>query len=247
MTLLPLPLRISDRKRQVLDKLLSSDAAEKILSEAEASTLAERRELVEKIKSAPGRFAKAKAASEKRCMAAAKMVDEALAAVAAARAEQHAANGEDAAAHGDKAEIMDAEKRLLATADPRLADASRELWTLHGRVKLQWVPVPFTRRDTFGRIVHADYDGNLSECRVAWDLLKAAIDRVEVMKLAAVSRADVTKALQEIIADTYKPLESIGLKTIALDAELEIVERPYEGAQSAANPSRLAALRSELR
>jgi hypothetical protein len=235
-------LRLTERKRQVLDQLLSSDQADKILTEREAKTLVERRELIAIIEAAPAKYVKAKAAADKRCAVACKAVDDSLEAVKVARAELNAANAEAMAAQGDKAEIADAQKRLLATADPRLVDARRELWTLHARTKMQLIFLPYKERNVFGYTPTSDA-GNLTECNIAWAVLKESISQVEALRLAAASRDEITKALQQIIADTRGPLEAIGLKTFALDAELEVVYVPYEGKEK---PSGLAAARAQL-
>jgi hypothetical protein len=241
---LNLPLRISDRKRVVLEKLLSSDQAFRALAEDEAKTISERKALVAAIAAAPAKFEKLKIEAEKRFAAANKALAEAEAAVLAARAEQNAAAAQDRAANRDQDEILEARKKLQSTADPRLDDARRELWNLRERVKGMWVLMPYKGMVPIegrpGWEIETTLDaGNFAECEAVRALLKRFIDQVEAMKLepAGASRSEVTKALQKIVLDIRVPLRNIGLQVFQLDDEFEVIAQPLS-----LNPIRLEAV-----
>jgi hypothetical protein len=235
MLSLNLPVKLSERKRHVLDQILVSGEADRILAEREAKVLEQRKALVAAIAAVPGKYAKQKVEAEKRCVAAWAGLDASTAAVRVAQEELRAAITQAQVADRGEGEILEFRKKLSESADPRLLDVRRELRNAQGRVKMMVRFVPYRgeveNKDKPGYFFKGTLDaGNFPECEAARLLLGEWIRKVEEMMLApnGACRADVTKTLEEIIADISKPLKAIGVQMFKLDDEREIQAPPVE-------------------
>jgi hypothetical protein len=232
---LNLPVKLSYRRRQVLDQILDSGEADRILAEREAEVLAERKALIATIAAVPAKFVKLKAEAEKRSAAAYARFAAAEAETRAAHEEVRAATAQAMVASRDDGEIQRLQQELRTTADPRLADVRRELRNLQGHVKMMVRFVPYRgeveNSEKPGYFFKGTLDaGNFPECEAARLLLGEWINRAEVMMLAeqGASRSEVTKMLRQIIADISKPLKAIGVQMFKLNDELEIQAPPVE-------------------
>jgi len=236
---LNLPVKLSDRKRAVLDQVLTSDITEKAIAASELKILAGRDQLVAAIAAVPAKYVKLKAEAEKRALAAHARFEAAVAEKQAAHEEVRAAAAQSMVASRDEGEIRRLQQELRDTADPRLGDARRALLQLRNRSEMQWRFVPPdvkwisepSLKHPFGapgKSVVTDRS-NREEVDSAKTAVKAAIDRVEAMQLIreGAARADVTAALLDIITKIREPLKAIGLKPFELDDEQEIKETAF--------------------
>jgi len=210
------PIRLSYRRKAILDKLVRSDVAERMLAREEAGTLEARRALIAERNALPAKAVAAQAQAEKRA--------------AAAAARHEAARRELKAAHDEvilaQAAVMTADparrqfeidRELKRTADNRLGDMYFEIT----RIREGFLPAVYrvstiatpSRGFGQGERLHT----NLPEVIAARKALDDARDRLAALELMAVSRAEVTAELTNIIVDLRAPLDAVGLTPPGLD------------------------------
>ena len=191
-----LKTKLSHQARQDLDRLIQSPEAQQLLQRDEEATLSRRRELVKQLEALPGKYAALKVEAAKPCMGA---VDRLAAAEQELReAQQHLVAARAAASvpvrREDSARMI-AERELLATCDPRLAEFSTHADNarrLVGHLITVW-PTHTKHYITGERNIV--YESNIEEVRAAMTLLAEATADCELMQEAAISFDDVSQRL----------------------------------------------------
>lgn len=216
------PIRLSYRRRAILDKLVTSDVADQLLAREEETTLNARRKLITERDALPAKAVTAQKVAEKR-------IAEAVTRHEAAQRELRAANDEVNAARSavfaaDPARrIFEITRELQRTADPRLSDFRFEL----SRIAESYLPavyrIALVEDPSVGFGRRERLSSNVAEIAAARKAIGDACSRLDVLSLEALARSEVTVELFALIEDLRPALDAVGLTPPGLDpAEFEV-------------------------
>lgn len=218
----------TEREEAVLDSVLASPIVDKILAEAEAEDLEQRRELLADLarinatrSSEPKRRAEACAAAVDRIEQAKAALLEAQHALVAARA--HA----DAFAAADLNARTVIDRQLVETADPRLGEFAFQLMqirdnALQERLGFWLEELPGDAWSSGGSWLRSNHE-HLVNCHAA---LNAAMAQCHEMKRQVLSSAEVSQALGNLNVKLATVLAQVDLNPPSLTAAQHEVGPP---------------------
>ena len=213
-----LKVKLGDRARDELDRLVASPEGQALLERDEAVLIAERAALVKRLAACPAKFAAAQAEAGKRAETAAKALHAAESALHAARDEVVSATAQNLAADvGEANERQELERELRETADPRLAEFSAHALDLDGLVNSCFASYPVVTRHWLSKEKSTEIISNRDQILEVRGLLKTASADALRAQLEPMTTLDVTELLQEHLSTLRPLLAPLNLHLLDID------------------------------
>ena len=213
-----LKLKLGDRAKDELDRLVSSPEGEALLRRDEENIIAERKTLVKRLAACPGKFKQAQTAAGVRADAAAKALADAESALRVARDEYAAACAQSIAAQtGEADERQEIECELRDGADARLEQFAQHAEDLADMARHVLVATPVAKRSWVTGEKWTELVTNRTEVDAARDGLMRAASTARGMRLQALESMAVTEWMQSTLADLEPLLRGFRLDLLSLD------------------------------
>ena len=213
-----LKLKLGDRARDELDRLVSSPEGEALLRRDEAKIIAERKLLTKRLVEVGPKFAKAQAEAGVRSDAAAKTLADAESALRVARDEYAAACAQSIAAQtGEADERLELERELRDGADARLETFALHCEDLCGMARHVLVATPVAKRNWVSGERWTEVVTNAVEVQACRDALTTAASTARGMRLQALESMAVTEWIQQALSSLEPLLRPFRLDLLSLD------------------------------
>ena len=213
-----LKLKLGERARDELDRLVSSPEGESLLRRDEEKIVAERRLLAQRLAEVGPKFAKAQAAAAVRAEAAATALHAAESALHAARDEHVAACAQSiAASSGEADERLELERELREGADARLETFALHAEDLCGMARHLLVAQPIAKRNWVSGERWTEVLTNAVEVDAARDALMQAASTARGMRLQALDSHTIVEWIQGTLSDLEPLLRPFRLDLLSLD------------------------------
>lgn len=220
--------KLPGRAGRVLRALLTTEAGDKLLTEAEQAEVAKRQALHNDLQASLIPNTSDERRHEKACEAAVATVARLEQAVIDARANLNAARAAAAASPSPrKLRAFELTRQLREGADRRLADCAVAVDTLSQRLR-QELTFGLEAADFLGRSKPWSNSGEIATARATLD---AVVVEISESQLLALTRSQITEMLSVWIARTEQALKPFGLDHLApprltADGEIEPLQRP---------------------
>ena len=213
-----LKVKLGDRARDELDRLVASPEGQALLERDEAVLIAERAALVKRLAACPGKFKQAQAAAGRRAEAAALAVAAAQKQLVDARDGVVAAGAASlAASAGEADEKLELERELLEGADSRLETFAQHAEDLCGMARHLLVAQPVAKRNWISGERWTEVLTNAVEVDAARNALMQAALTSRGMRLQALDSRSIVEWLQATLSDLEPLLRPFRLDLLSLD------------------------------
>ena len=232
--------KISPAARAELHHIIKTPEFEAIREREENRVIEHRLALIASMKKIPSEHKAAIAHAEKQCIATTARIETLHHEAIAARAAHVAANAAAMAAElAPRVALLEAEKELRRTADPRLGDF---IFILDGkiddRIRNSWKFTEFRTQNKWTGQGIAVIESNMQDIVAARAVLQDSIAELDAMRLEAVTRDEVTKRLNKMSASLTTVLTPFDLAPPVLNELGEVIwerKTPSFEAMQAAN------------
>ena len=213
-----LKVKLGDRARDELDRLVASPEGEALLRRDEESILASRRLLTKRLVEVGPKFAAAQVAAGKRGEAAAMALHAAESALHAARDEVVSATAQALAAQtGEADERQEIERELRDGADPRLAELAGHCDELAGVANSSFATRPVASRDWATGRITTETVTNRAEVLAAREALRAVGADAMRLQLEALTTHEITERIQTHLSALEPLLAALGMLVLSID------------------------------
>ena len=213
-----LKLKLGERARDELSRLIATPEAEEMLARDEAKTVAERAALAKRLVEVGPKFAAAQVAAGTRGEAAAKALHAAEGALRAARDEYaEACRVALSADVGESTERLELERALREGADPRLAELAGHCDELSGVANSCFAHRPVASRDWATGRITTETVTNRAEVMAAREALRAVGADALRLQLEPLTTLEVTEQIQAHLLALEPLLAALGMLVLSLD------------------------------
>lgn len=216
-------LKLSKEAREELDRVLAVPEVETILGREEEKIIAQRRELLARLKKIDSQHAAGIATAEKRAVAAARRLEAAEQELRAAKTEHSTAmmqlRGAERVPAVEAGEIL---HELRDGRDRRIDDLYLIIDRLAEAVRHLVVVEPTFKRNALTGAREVTYVDNITEVKTAQAALAGAKAKLEEIAIAAVPYREVTEQMADLCAGLEEPLAALDLAGPTLDEHGEV-------------------------
>ena len=213
-----LKVKLGDRARDELDRLVASPEGQALLDRDEAVLIAERKTLVTRLVACPAKYAAAQAAAARLGVTAAKVLAEAESALHAARdGYAEACRVTLSADVGEANERHELERALRELADPRLAELAGHCDELAGVANSCFAHRPVASRDWATGRITTETVTNRAEVLAAREALRTVGADALRLQLEALATHEITERIQAHLLALEPLLGALGMLVLTID------------------------------
>ncbi len=216
-------LKLTGKAKDELGRVLALPEVQGILGREEASLVAKRAELVERLENTPGQFSKRKQETTRALSAAMSACDKAEQALRDAKNQiDHARANARATEFAEASQAGEIKAELFAGRDPRLVDYLTAITNIEGSVRVALTVWPeVSPRDMWGH-KETVVRSNVNEMNAALDLIREVRLDIDRMSYEALTREQVSKRLMHWTEALQPALKPFSLIAPSLDEAGEV-------------------------